>query len=86
MNCGHFLIKNSEWSRQFLINAYKHIECMNDGFQEQAAIVKELNDPHNASKTRIIPQRLFNSYAEEVIGDLLQSTYQVGDFIVILPE
>ncbi len=82
LNCGHFLIKNSEWSRQFLVNAYNHTECMSDGFQEQAAIAKELEQPHNASKTKIIPQRLFNSYAEEVIGDLLQSTYQKGDFIL----
>lgn len=81
-NAGHFLIKNCEHSHQFFNQVYTHTELINDGFMEQASITKELLNPENSSRTKVIPQRLFNSYAEEFVGHILESTFETGDFII----
>lgn len=81
-NSGHFLIKNCEWSRRFLEEAYTHDEFVNDPEWEQGAMLATLqSDRKYSSATKIVPQRLMNSFPK-LAGNLLQVTYQPGDFIL----
>ena len=84
-NTGEFFIRNCPWSRAFLEKVYAHTECINHNWWEQKAIILELEDPENLSKTKILPQRLLNSYPTELVS-LLTSTYQTGDFILHFPS
>jgi hypothetical protein len=81
-NNGHFLIKNCEHSKRFFNQVYSHTELIHDGFKEQEAITKELQNQESLARTKVIPQRLFNSYAEEFVGHILESTFEPGDFII----
>lgn len=82
-NNGHFLIRNCEWSRKFLREAYTHDEFINDPEFEQGAMLKTLQQNYEYMKvTKIIPQRLMNSYSDLYIGKFLQASYQPGDFIL----
>ncbi|MBA3721550.1 MAG: class I SAM-dependent methyltransferase [Parachlamydiaceae bacterium] len=81
-NTGHFLIKNCEWSREFLKQIYSHTECIDHEWWEQQAVILELETkPELHSLTKVIPQRLFNSYPKSIY-DSLTATYQTGDFII----
>lgn len=81
-NSGHFLIRNCEWSRRFLEEAYTHDEFVNDTEWEQGAMLTTLqSDLKYSSATKIVPQRLMNSFPA-VIGSLLQVTYRPGDFVL----
>ncbi len=81
-NSGHFLIKNCEWSRRFLREAYTHEEFINHTEWDQGAMLATLQENSKYSaKTKIIPQRLMNSFPD-AHGSLLQGTYQTGDFIL----
>lgn len=87
INSGHFLIKNSEWSRKFLHNVYNHTECIHDCWWEQRAIIYELDQhPELLTRTKFIPQRMFNSYPEELGEFQLTTLYQKGDFILHFPS
>lgn len=82
-NTGQFLIRNCAWSRDFLENVYFHEEFINHPWWEQRAIIEELNTKEEIrSQTKVIDQRLLNSYAEEVCGFFPNITFQTGDFIV----
>lgn len=91
INAGNFLIKCSEWSANFLDKIYNHIEYIDHPFWEQKAIVieyEENQDVRNHSK--IIPQRLMNSYCAELFQSIPISNpeevfYQPGDFIIHFP-
>ena len=81
-NSGHFLIRNCEWSRRFLEEAYTHDEFVNDPEWEQGAMLTTLQSDLKYSRaTKIVPQRLMNSFPG-VFGSLLQVTYQPGDFVL----
>lgn len=86
INSGHMLLKNSEWSAQFLETVYSHTECINHPWWEQMAIILEIqNNPETQKRTKIFPQRVMNSYVPEVMfwcNDPLRTHYQRGDFIV----
>jgi predicted O-methyltransferase YrrM len=85
INSGQFLIRNCEWSRQFLKEVYAHTECINHHWWEQAGIIAELGkNPTWYDKIKFIPQRLINSYAREFFSDL-RTAYQPGDFVVHFP-
>lgn len=83
INTGHFLIKNCQWSREFLEAVYAHTECLHHWYWEQQGIIEELNqNPKWLSSIKFIPQRLMNSYSSEIIGNSLIWTYHPGDFII----
>lgn len=90
-NSGNFLLKNSEWSKQFLEKIYSYTECIHHPWWENQAIVLELqNNEEVQKKTKIFPQRIMNSYARELMSRIslensISVNYQPGDFIVHFP-
>lgn len=82
VNTGQFLIKNCEWSQDFLINIYSHIECINHYWWDQGALNFELLNDDNLLVTKILPQRVLNSYPVERDGDPYTNGYHKGDFII----
>ena len=84
INSGEFIIRNCEWGKAFLTDIYSHAECINDAIWENRAFILELkNKQEYHNKTKILPQRLINSYSEEVIGkDCPNALYSEGDFII----
>lgn len=81
-NSGHFLIRNCEWSRRFLLEVYSREDFINDIEWEQGAMLATLeSNSHYQVRKKVIPQRLMNSYPE-LLGNLLHVTYQAGDFIL----
>ncbi len=84
INSGEFFIKNTEWSDTFLTSVYSRTECIDHIWWENQAIILELEQkPEYASRTKIVPQKLFNSSAYEVIRSFRSDAlYRKGDFIV----
>lgn len=83
INSGQFLIRNCEWSINFLQNVYAHTECINHPWWEQQAIILELAQKQDVKDaTKIIPQRLMNSYPIEFAEKAMNINYQPGDFII----
>ena len=82
INSGVFFIKNCEWSYQFLINVYSRTDCISAIWPEQIAIASELQKPTFGSLAKIFPQRVFNSYPEELFHRSPVCTYQPGDFLI----
>lgn len=81
-NSGHFLIRNCEWSRRFLRDAYTHTEFVDHGEWDQGALLAALQENKEyLALTKTVPQRLMNSFPD-ALGILLQATYQPGDFIL----
>ena len=82
INSGVFFIRNCEWSKRFLTNAYSRTDCLSHQWPEQTAIAREIHEkPENRSLAKIVPQRLFNSYPPETSSSLI-NTYQPGDFLI----
>jgi len=86
INSGVFFIKNCDWSRQFLTQAYAHTEFLSPPwsylpFHEQSALIAELKKPEFLVHSKIVPQRFFNSFPIETMSRL-EATYQSGDFLI----
>ncbi len=83
VNLGQFFLKNCPWSHQLLAIIYAHTECMDHIWWEQKAFMLVLEkDPELFPFVKRVPHRLFNSYAEETVGLMPDSTYQRGDFMI----
>lgn len=84
LNTGVFLIRNNDWGRLLLQNVYKRTDCLSHQWPETQAITLEFDEKIEfGSMVKIIPQRLINSYAKEVIEPRYRScVYQPGDFIL----
>jgi hypothetical protein len=82
INAGVFFLRNCEWSSQFLNTVYGRTDCLNEWLNEQTAMVRVLEDRTYGKRTKIVPQRLFNSYAAEMAPYSRKVTYQPGDFIL----
>ena len=83
LNTGQFLIRNCEWSRTFLQAVYNRTDCIHHPWWENQGVIKILEEyPEYLSLTKILPQRVMNSYAKEVIGNLEAHTFQSQDFII----
>ncbi len=91
INSGNFLLKNSDWSKQFLKTIYAHTECIDHPWWENQAILLEYqNSEEVQQKTRILPQRIMNSYAPELmtrmsLENAIGINYRPGDFIIHFP-
>lgn len=90
INTGNFLIKNSDWSKEFLKLLYNPVylqsnigqqskpEWLNDNW----AFIRLYDDlPHLRKRIKIIPQRKMNSYSCKSPGKI-DALYQKGDFIL----
>lgn len=78
VNSGEFLIKNCQWSKNFLDTVYRHTECINHEWWEQMAIIKELDNEKFKPQIKILPQRALNARAK----DGTHCEYKPGDFII----
>lgn len=85
-NSGNFLLKNSEWSKLFLEKIYAHEESIHHAWWENHAIIEEIqNDTEVQKKTKVVPQRIMNSYSSEIISfpmNPIKEIYKEGDFII----
>lgn len=81
INSGVFFIKNCEWSKQLLKQAYNHTEFLNHHWYEQLALIREINKPEFTPLVKVVPQRFFNAYPIESAASL-NSTFQPGDFLI----
>jgi len=82
LNTGQFLIRNCAESRAFLEKVYARTECINHRWWEQQGIILELEVNPFREKTKILPQRMMNSYSLERNAKTLQTRYQKGDFLI----
>lgn len=91
INTGNFLLKNTDWSKEFLEAVYSHTECIHHPWWEQQAFILEIqNNEETQKRTKIYPQRIMNSYAPDLLYRLaipgsIGATYKPGDFIVHFP-
>ncbi len=86
LNTGQFFIRNCDRVRDFFKRAYAHEECIHHIYWEQQGVIAELElDSDFRARTKVVPQRLFNSYAPENHGVISNVTFQPGDFIVHFP-
>ncbi len=90
INTGHFFIRNCERAKQLLRDMYAREECVSHEWAEQMAFICEYREkPEVRAFTKLIPQRLINSYPPEL---LLHSDkpdiciHKKGDFIIHFPS
>ncbi|KAI7846163.1 hypothetical protein COHA_000333 [Chlorella ohadii] len=91
INCGTMFVRNSTWSFMFVTEVYMHNgDGIRDGpgdwpvhwgwYPEQAVVWKLSEQDRIRNKLKIVPQRVFNSYAGQVCDP--GGTYREGDFMV----
>lgn len=86
INSGQFFLKNCPWSLKLLSDVYGRTECIHHCWWEQRALQLELEEnPEVFKRSKIVPQRLFNSYAKEIADFCPSSWYKPGDFIIHFP-
>ena len=73
LNAGNFLVKNSEWSKKFLQEAYQQAQFTNHCWWEQAAIRFLLDTKYGYDRVKVVCQRAMNSYP---------CNFQEGDFVL----
>lgn len=74
INCGSFLLRNSDGARRLLDKAWARTEFIDHPWWEQAAIAAVLSED-DTIKVKVIPQRAINSYPEN---------WQPGDLVIHL--
>ncbi|KAL7750878.1 hypothetical protein RI367_003839 [Sorochytrium milnesiophthora] len=83
-NAGSFLLRNNQWSRDFLaiaLDTYGKEVPVDHPFQEQMAIIHLYH--HNETikaQTLLAPQWAINSYEGDCVTD--KRRWQIGDFVV----
>ncbi len=74
INSGSFLIKNSEWSKNYLNQIYNCEQFINHVFWENAAIIYLYQTSEDVRKhTKIVDSRVMNSFV---------NNYENGDFVI----
>jgi mannan polymerase II complex MNN10 subunit len=82
-NTGNFLMRNTEWSREFLKLWWTKTEFINHNYWEQQAFIDcwEKNEFEVREHVVICDQRLFNSFYKPMpLPEHM--AWQVGDFIM----
>lgn len=84
VNCGSFIVKCSEWTKQFMKNLYEKKDIINPNYPqnwaEQAAIMTELiNNSEVRKHFKITHLRYLNSYYRP---DTPQDNFEIGDFVL----
>ncbi len=72
LNSGHFYLKNTDWSRNFLVEVYNQTQFIYI-YGGNNSYYRLLKDQQRMKKTKVIPSRLMNSYP---------INYKDGDFII----
>ncbi len=72
INTGVFLIRNCPATLDLLRRAYAKKQFLRHPLPEQAALFEALRESASTFRFRIVPRRLFNSFAEE---------HRAGDFV-----
>jgi len=91
INNDSFLLKNSEWSKNYLAHIMEVMpQYKNHYFYEQQAMIDSV--PANKDKIKIVPQRYLNAYKNDLYPhqskfDLLgnDGTWQKGDWLIHWP-
>jgi glycosyltransferase involved in cell wall biosynthesis len=76
-NTGHMLFRNTPAAKTYLEKSYAQTQFIHHYWWEQAAMAHVLNTDKDALATKILDQRLFNSYLEN---------YHPGDFVIHFPR
>lgn len=86
INTGNFFIRNCDRAKQLLRDMYAHEECIPHSWAEQLAFKYEYEQkPEVRAFTKIIPQRLLNSYPRVLVPEHVDpdiSVHKEGDFII----
>ena len=76
MNCGSFLMRNSDASRALIDAAWNRTEFIHHQWWEQKAIAATLMDEPDICTVLYVPQRAINSYP---------TNWQPGDLVIHAP-
>jgi hypothetical protein len=77
INCGHWFVRDTEWSRRFLERVYTRVEFLHHPFWETAALIRMYREDAEVRRhIAVVPNKLFNGYPYPGAG------YTSGDFIV----
>lgn len=80
INCGNILIKNSEWSKQFLDNLELKKEFWHHEWAEQQALIDELNkDKSLLNHIKFVSMREMGGFHHQWYP---KDNWQVGDWII----
>ena len=86
VNSGQFLIKNTDKAMHFLNTVYAKDEYINHILWENRAIMDVIKEPEfGEGFTKILPQRMMNSFVYGIHNENPEACYEPGDFIVHLP-
>lgn len=77
LNAGQMFFRNSDWSREFLKEAYAQTQFLNDRMREQRAIIHLWERSDLSSHVQVVTQKRFNSYLQN---------YTRGDFLLHFPD
>ena len=82
LNSGQFLLRNCEWSKDFLRRIYDKPHLINNGWWEQAAMMEEFSkNPKDRKHCKLLKQRAMNSISyEQCKGE--DAYWHEGDFII----
>ena len=94
LNSGQWFVKNTTWALNFMTKVFNRNEFNNfGGWADQVAFCNTwLYSGEAMQKTKIVPQKLFNSYLYETFGkndegnypDWEQGQFKMGDFCLHL--
>lgn len=94
LNTGQWFVKNTAWATNFLTKVFNRNEFNNfGGWADQVAFCNSwLYSGEAMQKTKVVPQKLFNSYLYETFGrndegnlpNWTQGQFQRGDFCLHL--
>lgn len=76
LNAGSFLLKSGPWAKQFLWDVWRSEQFTHHPWWEQAAMMELLKQERNSLRTKVVEQRLLQSYCE---------WWQPGDFVLHVP-
>lgn len=77
LNTGVFFARNCASVQELLRRAYAKTHLLHDRWWEQAALIETLREGVDGLRLKIVPRRLFNSFASE---------FQAGDFVIHYPN
>lgn len=83
INNGVFLIKNTEWSKNFLKKWYGQTQFLNQAWWDGSAFIHLYdNDPDVKMHTKLVKQRVMNSFVDAPSRAGQEGIWKDGDFII----
>ncbi len=82
INAGVFLVKNTEWSKNFLKKWYAQTQYLNTGWLDNSALIYlQQYDNSSREKIKLVKQRIFNSFVGAPGREGSEGIWKEGDFI-----